>query len=211
MISHKHKCIFVHIPKCAGTSIEMLLEPDVMVNTPLGRKHLFGIDDSPPSGPIVLQHLTADQVKNRIENHVYNEYFKFTFVRNPYAKCFSEYQWWLDHGATSKISFKEWLVNHLKPYMGFDTFMFYGHNKPQHEFIYNNHGKLLVDYVGRVENLQNDLNHICDQLQIDYFKTSWDQRSKKDSSQYHQYYDDESREIVEHIYKKDFEYFGYEF
>uniref|UniRef100_A0A1D9FVM8 Sulfotransferase family protein n=1 Tax=Moorena producens (strain JHB) TaxID=1454205 RepID=A0A1D9FVM8_MOOP1 len=25
MISHEHKCIFVHIPKCAGTSIEHLL------------------------------------------------------------------------------------------------------------------------------------------------------------------------------------------
>ena len=25
MISHEHKCIFIHIPKCAGTSIESAL------------------------------------------------------------------------------------------------------------------------------------------------------------------------------------------
>ena len=25
MVSHKHKCIFIHIPKCAGTSIEEAL------------------------------------------------------------------------------------------------------------------------------------------------------------------------------------------
>ena len=29
MISHKHKCIFIHISKCAGTSIEYALGVDI--------------------------------------------------------------------------------------------------------------------------------------------------------------------------------------
>lgn len=71
MISHKHHCIFIHIPRTAGTSIESWLEP-----TPQWLK-------SPRE-----KHLTAIQAKTLYSKY-WNDYFKFTIVRHPYSRSLS--------------------------------------------------------------------------------------------------------------------------
>ena len=71
MISHKHRCIFIHIPRTAGTSIESWLEP-----TPQWLK-------SPNE-----KHLTAIQAKT-LYSEFWNDYFKFTIVRHPYSRSLS--------------------------------------------------------------------------------------------------------------------------
>lgn len=71
MISHQHRCIFIHIPRTAGTSIESWLEP-----TPQWLK-------SPNE-----KHLTAIQAKEHY-SEFWDDYFKFTIVRHPYSRSFS--------------------------------------------------------------------------------------------------------------------------
>ena len=102
-VCRNKKIIFIHIPKNAGESIEKSL------NIYNGNKveNIFGISDS-----IVLQHLTAIQLKNSyFDNSEWNEYFKFAVIRNPWSKAVSEYNWYLRYGP--KIQFFEW-VNTLK-------------------------------------------------------------------------------------------------
>tara|TARA_Y100000114_G_C11738658_1_gene317710 strand:+ start:133 stop:873 length:741 start_codon:yes stop_codon:yes gene_type:complete len=82
MIDHIKKIIFIHIPKNAGESIEICL------GGYQDEKKMFGIKNG-----IVLQHSKACELQREIGNEVFNNYFKFTFVRNPFSKCLSEYFW----------------------------------------------------------------------------------------------------------------------
>jgi FkbM family methyltransferase len=71
VISHKHKCIFLHIPRTGGTAIETSI---------CGEDYWF-INKRE-------KHLIADQAKEKYSDY-WNNYFKFTIVRNPYDRIYS--------------------------------------------------------------------------------------------------------------------------
>ena len=77
MVSHKHKFVFLHIPKCAGTSI--------------GEKLNSHFDELWTYSGFKIHHddLTEDILKN---------YFVFTIVRNPWDRLYSQYKYrpWLN-------------------------------------------------------------------------------------------------------------------
>jgi|CryBogDrversion2_2_1035213.scaffolds.fasta_scaffold35579_2 hypothetical protein len=68
-VSHKYKIIFIHIPKCGGTTIDHLLD-------------IIDYSD---------QHYTLLQLKNKLNPDIFNGYKKITVVRNPYTRLLSEY------------------------------------------------------------------------------------------------------------------------
>ena len=86
MISHKHKFIFVHVPKCGGTSIEHSLlknENVTKITNDVKQKYrMYYYHEG-----IQTQHRKIDQFKDAREK----SYFTFTFVRNPWERFLSEY------------------------------------------------------------------------------------------------------------------------
>ncbi|MEO0398451.1 MAG: sulfotransferase family 2 domain-containing protein [Pseudomonadota bacterium] len=95
MISHKYRCIFVHIPRTAGSSIE-----DAICG-----KNWWSIDPS-------TKHITAKQAK-QIYGEYWDDYFKFAIVRNPWDRCvslmeFSQVYYGLPKGALT--------LEHIKGY-----------------------------------------------------------------------------------------------
>lgn len=69
MISHTHRLVFVHVPKCAGMSVESCLG---------------GL----PTSQRAEQHFTGHEYR-RLYPEVWQRYHRFALVRHPVARCWS--------------------------------------------------------------------------------------------------------------------------
>lgn len=200
MIDGKNKYIFIHIPKCAGTSIEYVLNK---------RPHR----EWDNSNKIWVQHATAQQIK-KLYCHNYEDYFSFAFVRNPWDRVVSDYFW-----VRRDLKIKGSLKNYLLLEKGFDTQRLGyphrhktgrgDHRLPQSDFILNEKGANMVDFIGRVENAQEDFNKVCEKIGIPQQELPHLNTTRH--KHYIEYYNDETREIVAEKYAKDIEYFDYKF
>ena len=228
MISHKYKCIYIHIPKVAGTSIITVLG-DAELSTK--KKWPFKADDykfNPPA-----PHLrAADYIKyGHATRQQYDSYHKFSFVRNPWDRIVSEYKY---RRHPRRYSFKKFIFENFPEPSWTDE---YCHVIPQYDFLYGDDGKQLVDYVGKFENLQADFNLILAELKISGVTLPHVNRSlslfRRENSiiealrtirgitsikqkmntyeKYTEYYDAETVDYVADIYKKDIEFFDYSF
>ena len=79
----------------------------------------------------------------------------------------------------------------------------------QIKWISNEKGKVLTDFIGRFENLQEDFNTVCDKIEIPQHQLP--HCNKTNHKHYTEYYDAELREIIANRFREDIEYFGYKF
>lgn len=237
MICHHYKCIFVHIPKNAGQSIEHvfldLLELDWETRAPL----LLRSNDNGKIGPPRLAHLKAGEYVDYkyLPQELFDQYFKFSFVRNPWSRMVSIYNYL---GFSKKTDFKSFLIDKFRSRIFRENHWFVG---PQSDFLYSAEEKLLVDYVGRFENLQADFSYVCQKIGIppiqlphinntplevkpsgdslrsklagmaSSFSNTYKTKNYSSFERYQDYYDQESIDCVTQLYRSDIELFGYEF
>jgi len=199
-ISHKHKTIFVHIPKTAGTSIENALgiggiQPNLL------RSHRISTIDGIRCAP---QHLTCNMlIHNEICKPHWNTYFKFSFVRHPYTKVLSEYFW--VKGKTKKDlkfnpkDFSKFLNEY---YSVIDK----DHKLSQYDYLTIN-GKLAVDFVGKFETLNSDFEKIKKKLGLHVNLPHTQKSSNK--NEYINILMANQKNKIYNLYKKDFEFFSY--
>lgn len=224
MISDKYKCIFVHIPKAAGQSIERFFLKHHRLSWNDRAPLLLRYNPDPTKGPERLAHLTVSEYVRcgYVSKDELSTYFKFSFVRNPWDRIVSEYNYRDYH---KNMCFKEFLTKGMPNKSNYSDA--YRHLLPQYDFLHDDAGNLLVDFVGRFEKLQSDFDYVCAQLgfndtqlphvnssrkhslmdNINIFKSNQNKKRKK----YTDYYDDETQKIVESMYLKDIKAFGYRF
>lgn len=194
-LKHFQNFIFIHIPKNAGTSIERAL------------------------GIPILNHDTCISMKRKIGDKRFNNRFKFAFVRNPYDREVSLYKYKLKENKDTapssflKMTFEEWLGEKWRQHEEYGKVIdlqLYEHAWPQMQYLKNEENEIVVDFIGKFENLNSDFEFVKKKLGVKatlpHLKPSND-----NGKGYRSYYSETSKSIVENIYKEDFEHFDYTF
>jgi hypothetical protein len=213
MISHQHRCVFVHIPKVAGQSIERVFLGLQGLTWEARAPLLLRFNPDPTFGPERLAHLTAVEYVScgHLEKATFQPYFKFSFIRNPFERLVSEYRW---RGLARSMSFRNFVTHYFpRPHAYADSSR---HVLPQYDFLYDSGGRLLMDFVGRFENLQQDFDCVCQRLGISGSQLPHANPSPETLSNtamhYSHHYD--GNDLVDHVarlYEKDLSVFGYRF
>lgn len=132
------RAIFVHVPKTAGTSIELTL----------GRRR-----------PEVFGGHTSALGFRALYPEQFATYFKFAVVRDPVDRFVSAYcylaQCAVDEALGNDVIHQSGSLSVFLRRVASDPSILGGitHLMPQHEFVCDRHGNILVDAVYRFENL----------------------------------------------------------
>ncbi len=107
----------------------------------------------------------------------------------------------------------------MSEFKGFEDFVVNGldqklisqitHLIPQYEYLCDKRGNVLVDFVGRFENLEHDVALLSKKLRKNIRLGHHNYNAKKKG--YKEIYTDEMIEKVSRIYQKDIDIFGYSF
>lgn len=168
IISHKHKFIFIKTKKTAGTSIEIMLskycgeediitpitKEDELIRKSLGYKTAQNYKYTIGKKEIeFFSHISAKKIKEFIGEKIWDEYYKFTFERNPWEKVISFYFW--EHKYAPRPNISEFI--HSKDLKR----LFFGKDA-----LYLIDNKISVDRVCLYENLNKELEDILIRLKI---------------------------------------------
>ena len=199
--------LFFHMPRTAGDSIQ---------------KSILNISEKCRISTHHNQKSTSRVLRMHIEN---SNYKSFTFVRNPYNRLYSAYNWIMKRDTTKneKLNNLDLLeYEYLKQYKDFNHFCcnidekginqhFMVHFHPLSKWIWND--KLLVTNTFRFEDLFNGrtlFKDWCKQNKLIYkglisesHKSVWTQKS------YFDFYNKDSILNVNKLYQRDFQLFGY--
>lgn len=207
MISHEHRCIFIHIPKTGGTSLENLIWPaEQHDEAHLARGFVDEFHNRYQTGS--LKHLLARQVRHAVGAAVFEGCFKFAFVRNPWDRAVSQYAYMATRpdlrrfaGLPDGACFKTWLDRTARRR--------HVQWEPQIHFLVDEEGQSLVDAIGRFENFDADARRMLAAIGLPHGPLRHDNASER--AAYPHYYDAESREIVAERYAADIAAFNYRF
>lgn len=219
MISHRYKCIFIHIPKCAGTSIEKNL--GLFDKLQRGQQDHRAIREIEPFSlnyvtnifsPNIGVYWLAKRFKNIFKNKAtvsqeqYSNYYKFTIVRNSWSRVFSWYTSVMrdelhkkELGMSGDCTFKDFLNKHMNQWA----------LKSQIYWIADHQGEIPMDFIGRFEDLNKDFNMLANTLQLPDKELPRLNIGK--GSHYSEAYDEEMKNIVARIYKDEIALFNFKF
>lgn len=208
LLSHSHRFLFVHTIRAGGTSVVRALEPYAH-RPPEGRANkllskLGLVRD--PDRIRLREHETALGARKLLPAELWEAYFKFAFVRNPWSWLVSV---WMrlrtteshrHHAAVAPLDFPayvDWEVGR--------------NQRHQHAFVCDDEGRLIVDFVGRLESLRRDFDQVCRRIGVTGVKLPHEGARKREHSDYRAYYDDDLRQKVARHWARDVELFGYGF
>jgi hypothetical protein len=178
--------LFIRIPKTGGNSMQRAINEN------------WG-------------HYTAAFCKSVIPQKDWNNAFKFTIVRNPYDWLVSWYHYNIRKTPYKNMTFNEWVLADYPHHLHADYERKVQPANPvsQLDWIVDENGKILVDYVGKLENLEVEIEEICKRIGVKYRKIQ--QLNKSNREDYTGYYNSLIREKVEKDYSRELQAFNYQY
>lgn len=186
-MENKIKLLFIKIPKTGSTSLRTAF------NLPAGH-HTLGLFEE-----------------------VYADYdYSFTFVRNTYTRLVS---WYRFHHDYSISGFREWVKSGCPTSWGDGWFASWQDNNPLDQMLYikNKEGVVNIDFIGFFENIKEDYIELCNELDITEppLLANIKPKSKRALTSFSydakEFYDVETKKIVDSLFKEEIEYFKFKF
>lgn len=186
--------LYIHIPKTAGHSIQ--------------KSGLVKSEDW-------KNHSKASEIRD------IKQFYSFCFIRNPYDRMFSAYNFHKfskehvnrqTNRAIEKYESFESFVNDISSFADQDC----KHNNIRLHFLFSQYdyitkdNKVIIDYVGRFDNMKEQFQHI--QVLNPYYHKKYEMIVANDTNHkaWKTYYTDELSEIVYNHWKIDFQFFGFD-
>ena len=207
LISDSHKFIFLRMRKVASRSMRAILQP-LCIPAPEGRlqhalsrarlvwdyhNYVFRAHDS----------ILAAQKRMPPEN--FTDYFKFAFVRNPWERLVSEYEFILrnpHHGRNKR-------VKALGNFPAFIQMQVPRKDAYQLNMLCDKKGRLLMDFVGKLEYLDRDWQTVCERIGIAH--QALPRENVSDRKPYQDYYSEASVKLVAKHWAREIELFDYRY
>lgn len=209
LLSDSHNFLFLHIPKNAGSSINhalchLALTPErLLANRLLASIGIKVNHYGPWRSRRFRRHSTATTIRNHLPGEVWQRLFKFAFVRNPWDRLVSQYKYILQVPAHHRHR----LVQTMK-FAEFADYWTRGGYASQTAFVTDRTGEVILDFIGRCENIDEDFAHVCRELDVAVEIGHANRSRRKD---YRGYYDARSRDMVAARLRDELDMFEYTF
>lgn len=219
-LSWKHKFVYISIHKTASSTVRKLLDP------------YSDIQSCADKQTICYHHIPAKKMKYYFDERYekaekkwadWNKFFKFTTVRNPWDRKLSTFSYLkkkakqfkkFDNGLaptwfvqkvlridTECATFKDYLKKYCEP------------NKKRNrqiDWVLDNDGNNMLDYIGKVENLEHDIKYAFKQIGLP--EPNIVHTNKSNHRPYTEAYDEQWMiDKVAERYEDDISHFNYEF
>ena len=233
MIDSKYNCVFIHIPKSAGTFVEHTLMDGRekykvdLKDVDSKKSYIETIDKK--DGHIGMPYYVDSKCITDIKHwtnwsygetiNYYENYFKFTFVRNPWVRLYSLYNYiknneWDENLYVKNNNFNQ-CISLLKKHNGtskmWNLLGYAPDNNPSQINFLNPIEKL--DFIGKTENFESDFKYVMKQIGINSSKVNFEEKinNVKKTKSIWEVYSKKSKEIVKTLCKKDVDLWEYKF
>lgn len=213
VISDRHRYLYFVIPKCGSATVRHALEPYTDIGYPV---------------TAFEEHVTIEKFRKKYDQeNRFDHYLKFTFVRNPYDRLYSGFR----QDMTASTRWKQWIAA-KKPIFDeigddFNAYMqrFVASADLRHAWDWvcfcpmvaftHRNGQRIVDWFGRTERLDKDINALARKLDIEIGELGKHNMRNPDVLKtmneplYLGHYTRQTVALVNDLYAEDFEAFGY--
>jgi hypothetical protein len=216
ILSPRYGFLFVHIAKTGGTSVRAALQglrwrdpwywPQLLCSR---LSHLSGHR----IGTKLPRHAKIIAAQELLPREFFDRLFKFAFVRNPWDLQVSSFHHICRErpqhlgGHKEFAPFLRWKLDPARPYQyHLDTSM-----ELQTDYLIDLQGRLLVNFIGRHERLDEDFAEACRRIGICPPALPHKRQATDRAKDYRAYYTDETAELVARHFAPDIERLDYRF
>jgi hypothetical protein len=225
ILSHTHQFVFISNGKTGTSSVEAALS-----EYQEGTEFEVGVQ-----GLYHEKHIPPFILRSMLGPAVWEDYFTFCFVRNPWDWFVSQFFWNWTPDPISKKALLHSPVQTVREYWAkqevrqelrtldrfsekeiHETYELLGRYRGiyeadslfQYNYVYDPGDRRLVDFVGRFERIEDDFSRAMNRIGIEEHLPH---RNPTDHRDFRSYYTPDTAELIGELYKKDVEEFNYEF
>lgn len=219
-INFEKQCIFIAVPKTGTTSVRVQIRQQGIPLIPNPHLDIIQVRDSlytyflmrslGKNKSFPSESVPKDKDIRTQANNVFNTYFKFAAVRNPWARAVSLY--FRREGVQLKVrrSFDEFCQNH---FYASDTCCHPTLHRNQIDWLLDERGEVIMDYVYKLENFEEAIKEVLERTdgRLRIANRILNNNPQSLSRNYRDLYTEKTKKIITERFAKDIDFFKYSF